>query len=73
MAGTAAVEFPIDELPLQPGAYTAVAASRDIVSQQIGSWTSGPPFTVRPGKMARGLFYLPHRPRHITTTDGVPR
>jgi hypothetical protein len=66
------VEFSIDELALQPGDYLIVAAARDVLSQQILSWTTGPSLSVRQGKMVRGLFYMPHRWRQVPHTDGTP-
>jgi ABC-type polysaccharide/polyol phosphate transport system ATPase subunit len=70
-SGRGAVEFSIDELALQPGDYMIVAAARDVPSQQILSWTTGPSLSVRRGKMVRGLFYMPHRWRHLPHTDST--
>jgi homopolymeric O-antigen transport system ATP-binding protein len=72
-AGAGAIEFVVDELPLQPGSYTVVAAVRDSTSQNVLSWTPGPSLVVRPGKMVRGLFYSPHRWRHVPAADSVPQ
>jgi ABC-type polysaccharide/polyol phosphate transport system ATPase subunit len=71
-SGRGAVEFSIEEMALQPGDYMIVAAGRDVPSQQIVSWTAGPPLSVRRGKMVRGLFYMPHRWRQISPTDHTP-
>ena len=69
ISGCGAVEFVVDEMPLQPGDYTIVAAAREVISQRIASWTSGPSFSVRSGKMVRGLLYVPHRWRHVEAAD----
>jgi ABC-type polysaccharide/polyol phosphate transport system ATPase subunit len=64
-AGHGAVEFSCLEMPLQPGEYTVCASIRDAVTQQIMSWLTGPRLAVRPGRMVRGHFYVPHTWRHI--------
>jgi ABC-type polysaccharide/polyol phosphate transport system ATPase subunit len=58
--GGGTIEFSIDELSLQPGDYTVVASTRDLVSQQVGPCTEAIRLNVRPGRMVRGHFYLPH-------------
>ena len=72
-AGTGGIEFIVDELPLQPGSYTVIAALRDSATQNVLSWTQGPSLVVRPGKSVRGLFYTPHRWRHVPEAESVPR
>jgi ABC-type polysaccharide/polyol phosphate transport system ATPase subunit len=62
--GQGIVEFTIDELLLQPGDYAVVASTRDALTQQIGSCTEAVRLTVRPGRMVRGHFYLPHAWHH---------
>jgi len=62
--GRGTIEFSIDELPLQPGDYAVVASTRDLASQQVGSYTEAVRLQVRPGRMVRGHFYLPHAWRH---------
>ena len=62
--GPGSVEFTIDELPLQPGDYAVVASTRDALTQQIGSCSEAVRLTVRPGRMVRGYFYLPHAWHH---------
>ena len=58
--GRGTIEFSIDELPLQPGDYAVVASTRDAATQQVGSCTEAVRLHVRPGRMVRGHFYLPH-------------
>jgi ABC-type polysaccharide/polyol phosphate transport system ATPase subunit len=74
-AGAGCIEFIVDELPLQPGSYTVVAALRDSTSQNVLSWTPGPSLLVSTGKTVRGLFYTPHRWRHVLEpeAESVPR
>jgi ABC-type polysaccharide/polyol phosphate transport system ATPase subunit len=72
-AGTGIVEFSCDELPLQPGRYIVGASSRDLVSQQVHAWLSGPTLVVRQGKMVRGHFYVPHRWKLIPGGAGRQR
>ena len=67
--GRGEVEFLVDELPLQPGEYAITASSRDAGSQQVQSWVSAPRLTVRPGKMVRGYFYVPHRWTHRSDVE----
>ena len=62
--GSGVVEFSIAELPLQPGDYAVVAATRDATSQHIGSWLEAVRLTVLAGKMVRGHFYLAHEWHH---------
>ena len=58
--GRGTIEFSIDELSLQPGDYAVVASTRDLASQQVGPCTEAIRLNVRPGRMVRGHFYLPH-------------
>jgi hypothetical protein len=58
--GSGTIEFSIDELSLQPGDYAVIASTRDLVSQQVGPCTEAIRLHVRPGRMVRGHFYLPH-------------
>ena len=62
--GHGTIEFSVDELPLQPGDYAVVASTRDLTSQQVGSCTEAVHLHVRPGRMVRGYFYLPHAWHH---------
>jgi ABC-type polysaccharide/polyol phosphate transport system ATPase subunit len=64
-AGHGAVEFWMDEFPLQPGHYTITASCRQMTSQEILAWLPGPMLEVRAGKMVRGHFYTPHRWHHV--------
>jgi hypothetical protein len=66
-AGPSTIEFSCAEMPVQPGPYVVCASVRDARMQQIQAWHSGPSLTVRPGRMVRGYFYVPHSWRHITT------
>jgi ABC-type polysaccharide/polyol phosphate transport system ATPase subunit len=68
-AGMGAIEFNCAEMPLQPGAYVICASIRDAETQQIVSWHSGPTLTVRPGRLVRGHFYVPHTWRHSGVSD----
>jgi ABC-type glutathione transport system ATPase component len=58
--GRGTIEFAIDELSLQPGDYAVIASTRDLASQQVGPSTEAVRLNVRPGRMVRGHFYLPH-------------
>jgi ABC-type polysaccharide/polyol phosphate transport system ATPase subunit len=64
-AGRGAVEFACIEMPLQPGEYVVCGSVRDAATQHVVSWLSGPTLSVRPGRMVRGHFYVPHTWRHL--------
>jgi lipopolysaccharide transport system ATP-binding protein len=72
-AGGGTIEFFVDEVPLQPGSYAVVAALRDMMSQNVITWVPGPSLLVGNGKMVRGLFYAPHRWRHVPVAEACPR
>jgi ABC-type polysaccharide/polyol phosphate transport system ATPase subunit len=63
-AGISTVEFSCAEMPLQSGEYVICASVRDLTTQQIVAWHSGPTLKVRTGRMVRGHFYVPHAWRH---------
>jgi ABC-type polysaccharide/polyol phosphate transport system ATPase subunit len=65
-SGRSTIEFSCAEIPLQPGPYMICASVRDAATQQVLAWYSGPALTVRPGRMVRGHFYVPHSWRQIT-------
>jgi len=66
-AGDGVLEFATNAMPLQPGEYVVCGSIRDATTQQIVSWFSGPTLSVRPGRMVRGHFYVPHTWRHVRT------
>jgi ABC-type polysaccharide/polyol phosphate transport system ATPase subunit len=70
-AGASTIEFSCAELPIQPGPYVICASIRDAERQRIQAWHSGPQLTVRPGRMVRGHFYVPHSWRQITTQSST--
>jgi hypothetical protein len=59
------IEFSCAETPLQRGDYTVCASVRDLATQQILAWYSGPALKVRSGRSVRGHFYVPHAWRQI--------
>jgi ABC-type polysaccharide/polyol phosphate transport system ATPase subunit len=68
-AGSSTIEFSSTEMPLQPGLYMICASVRDAATQQVLAWHSGPTLTVRPGRMVRGHFYVPHSWRCIPASS----
>ena len=64
--GPSTIEFRCEELPVQPGPYVVCASIRDARTQRLEAWHSGPPLTVRPGRMVRGHFYVPHSWKQVT-------
>jgi hypothetical protein len=68
-AGISTVEFSCAAMPLQSGEYVICASVRDLATQQILAWHSGPTLKVRTGRMVRGHFYVPHAWRHTVAAS----
>jgi ABC-type polysaccharide/polyol phosphate transport system ATPase subunit len=65
--GTAAIEFTMPGLGLQPGIYAVGATIRERSGvETIDWWYGGSTLCVEPGRPVRGFFYTPHDWRVLT-------
>jgi ABC-type polysaccharide/polyol phosphate transport system ATPase subunit len=61
--GPGVVEFEVDELGLQPGAYTIVARVITAEGDLLHAFEPHERLIVEPGRTVAGYFYMPHRAR----------